>query len=351
MYNANNYRVYSNQTRQSIPVQNYRTTTGTPQNVDPYAPRRILVAADKRPSNQPPKYNMRGETNDNKNGSKPSNTPPKDCEATISATFSSNSLSTTVTSSKDLSNVVLNFCENKTQKFDNLNVGKTSTFSGTGSYSGKCIVSITVKSGCTTKTIQNPKGGECCGGTPPNHCTQGVPNCNGTCGDQYYIDCLGNCVHRDDPPLAELDCAGVCTLIGEMPKNVRDCAGQCFPSDEQPPHIKDCAGNCAPANEPPAYVLDCANTCFPSDEAPPHLIDCMGNCFSVQDGPEHIRGCDGVCDSDAYIGCNGECIVEECVWDGAPVAHAPNNKKKVPVRTARPMVQTKPKLRFAPKNL
>ena len=51
-----------------------------------------------------------------------------------------------IVSTKDLSNVVLKFSDGRTQKFDGLS-GYTGTFQGTGSNSGKRIVTVWVKSG------------------------------------------------------------------------------------------------------------------------------------------------------------------------------------------------------------
>ena len=52
-----------------------------------------------------------------------------------------------VTSSKDLSNVVLLFADGTTQKFDNLS-GYTATFQGTGQHDGKEVHGVWIKSGC-----------------------------------------------------------------------------------------------------------------------------------------------------------------------------------------------------------
>jgi hypothetical protein len=62
----------------------------------------------------------------------------------IDVTFKGTSI--TAVSTKDLSNVVLKFSNNSTYKFDGL-TGKTGTFAGTGSNSGKRIVTAWVKSG------------------------------------------------------------------------------------------------------------------------------------------------------------------------------------------------------------
>ncbi|MBI2191146.1 MAG: hypothetical protein HYU36_04100 [Planctomycetes bacterium] len=65
-------------------------------------------------------------------------------DAKITCSFTSTSVS--VTSTKDLSNVVLEFSDGSRQKFDGL-TGTMGTFSGTGSFSGKRIVGCWVKSG------------------------------------------------------------------------------------------------------------------------------------------------------------------------------------------------------------
>jgi hypothetical protein len=69
------------------------------------------------------------------------------CLATVSATFSSDNKSVTATSSKNLSNVVLKYCDGTHQKFDGL-TGFTGTFSGTGDNTGKSIEGVWIKSGC-----------------------------------------------------------------------------------------------------------------------------------------------------------------------------------------------------------
>lgn len=62
----------------------------------------------------------------------------------IDVTFKGTSI--TATSTKDLSNVVLKFTNGSTQKFDGLS-GKSGTFTGTGSNTGKRIATAWVKSG------------------------------------------------------------------------------------------------------------------------------------------------------------------------------------------------------------
>lgn len=70
------------------------------------------------------------------------------CRPHIDVTFHGNGTSVYVVSTKDLSNVVLEFTDGTHYKFDNLSQGKTGTFAGTGSNTGKQIAGVWVKSGC-----------------------------------------------------------------------------------------------------------------------------------------------------------------------------------------------------------
>lgn len=94
--------------------------------------------------------NGTGTTNPNDNTENNASVP-QNCMPTVTATFTSDHQGVTTTSTKDLSNVVLKFHDNSTQKFDNL-TGNTRTFSGTGSNAGKCIVGVWVKSGCNSSS-------------------------------------------------------------------------------------------------------------------------------------------------------------------------------------------------------
>ena len=58
-----------------------------------------------------------------------------------------NGLSVTAYSAQDLSNVVLQFEDGSEQKFDELEIGPSGTFSGDGDYAGKTIIACWVKSG------------------------------------------------------------------------------------------------------------------------------------------------------------------------------------------------------------
>ncbi len=72
---------------------------------------------------------------------------PVNCMPSVGAVFAPNFKSVVVSSTKDLSNVVLKFQDNSTQKFDNLN-GLSGTFQPSGANAEKCIIGVWIKSGC-----------------------------------------------------------------------------------------------------------------------------------------------------------------------------------------------------------
>lgn len=74
---------------------------------------------------------------------------PINCMPTVGAVFASNFKSVVVSSTKDLSNVVLKFHDNTTQKFDNLS-GLSGTFQANAANAEKCITGVWVKSGCNS---------------------------------------------------------------------------------------------------------------------------------------------------------------------------------------------------------
>jgi Flp pilus assembly protein TadG len=86
-------------------------------------------------------------------------------------------LSVYVTSTKDLSNVVLKFNDGTVQKFDDLS-GYTGTFEGTGEHAGKEIIGVWIKSGCNSsdegpgygELLFNPGDGSTVQGTPGQGC-------------------------------------------------------------------------------------------------------------------------------------------------------------------------------------
>jgi hypothetical protein len=75
----------------------------------------------------------------------------------------------TANSTKDLSNVVLLFCDGTTQKYEGLS-GTVGTFQGTESSAGKCIVGIWIKSGCNQSDDGPGYGEYVANGSVPADC-------------------------------------------------------------------------------------------------------------------------------------------------------------------------------------
>lgn len=109
-------------------------------------------------SNDGPNYGEWFANTQNMSNCTNTTTTGDDCKPTVSAVFSADNKSVSVTSTKDLSNVVLKYYDGQEQKFDGLS-GKTGTFSGTGANAGKCIVGVWIKSGCNTSN-DGPNYGE-----------------------------------------------------------------------------------------------------------------------------------------------------------------------------------------------
>lgn len=82
----------------------------------------------------------------------------EDCKPSVQATFGSDMKSVTVTSTKDLINVVLKYYDGQEQKFDNLS-GKSRTLVGSGINKAKCIVGVWIRSGCN-QSNDGPEYGE-----------------------------------------------------------------------------------------------------------------------------------------------------------------------------------------------
>jgi hypothetical protein len=97
------------------------------------------------------------------------------CLPTVSATFSADDLSVTTNSSKDLSNVVLEFCDGLRQKYDGLS-GKSKTFTGTDSNAGKLIKGVWIKSGCNSSG-DGPGFGEYVANPDEFACNPVPPSC------------------------------------------------------------------------------------------------------------------------------------------------------------------------------
>jgi large repetitive protein len=101
------------------------------------------------------------------------------CLPVVGAVFSNNNRSVTASSTKDLSNVVLRFHDNTTQKFEGLS-GLSSTFQGTGANQDKCIVGVWIKSGCN-KSNDGPGFGE----WVPNNLFNGTCITSTSCGVNF----------------------------------------------------------------------------------------------------------------------------------------------------------------------
>lgn len=105
---------------------------------------------------------------------KGNNNSNSNCLPVVSASFSSNGLTVTANSTKNLSNVVLQYCDGAHQKFDNLS-GFSQNFSGTGSNLDKKIQGVWIKSGCNQSGdgpgygtyVANPDANVCSVTPPP----------------------------------------------------------------------------------------------------------------------------------------------------------------------------------------
>lgn len=140
------------------------------------------------------------------------------CSANVSATFSCDSVS--VTSSKDISHIILEFCDGSLKKFDNLN-GYTKNFTVEGGIKG-----VYVKSGCTYEYLLNPYGCSC------------IEDCLGIPNGSAVVDDCGVC---DGHNLAKDDC-GVC--FGDGSSCIMDICyapfnSQGFPEKARVINIKD----------------------------------------------------------------------------------------------------------------
>jgi len=99
----------------------------------------------------------------------------------------------------DLSNVVLQFSDGTTQKFEGL-IGLSQTFSGTGANAGKCITGIWIKSGCNQsgdgpgygEWVENIAYNGSCESTPCNPPTITVMSNNNVTNPSYTIQAIVN---------------------------------------------------------------------------------------------------------------------------------------------------------------
>jgi hypothetical protein len=97
------------------------------------------------------------------------------CFPTVSASFSTNGLSVTAFSSKDLSNVVLHYCDGARQKINGLS-GYEGTYSGSGENTGKIIQGVWIKSGCNNSG-DGPGYGQYVANPDENVCNPIPPGC------------------------------------------------------------------------------------------------------------------------------------------------------------------------------
>lgn len=123
--------------------------------------------------------------------------PEPNCWPEVSASFSGNHQSVTANSTKDLSNVVLQFSDGTTQKFEGLS-GLTGTFSGTGQHAGKCITGVWIKSGCNQSAdgpgygefVQNNAYDGSCEAQPCETPTISITSANAVTQVQYNFQAL-----------------------------------------------------------------------------------------------------------------------------------------------------------------
>ncbi|NDC37032.1 MAG: hypothetical protein EBZ48_03150 [Proteobacteria bacterium] len=216
-----------------------------------------------------------------------------DCLPTIQVTFSPDGLSVYVVSNKDLSNVVLKFCDGSPDyKFDGLS-GLTGTFS----YLSKELAGVWVKSGCN-QSGDGPGYGEffgrSCGGGDPDPTPTPTPTATATpTPDPKVTICHippGNPANAQTiqvspdavaAHLAHGDILGPCPV---------DCVGAPFGNA-----VIDQCGVCGGDN---STCKDCAGV--PNGGA---VVDACGVCGGTATDPESCDPCDGVIDQCGV--CNG----------------------------------------------
>ena len=111
------------------------------------------------------------------------------CMPVVSATFSCDCMSVTMSSTKDLSNVVLNLEGGSHQKFDNLS-GLTGTFRATGSKADLKIGGVWIKSGCNQSGAGPGYGEYVANSNFPDDC-----ECQGQSGS-WTPSALGSYMYR-----------------------------------------------------------------------------------------------------------------------------------------------------------
>jgi len=107
-----------------------------------------------------------GKNNGNNNNG--GNNGGGNCLPVVSANFSADGKTVTAISTKDLSNVVLKYCDGVHQKFEGLS-GFSANFSGTGLNTNKIIEGVWIKSGCNNSG-DGPGYGTFVANATPNVC-------------------------------------------------------------------------------------------------------------------------------------------------------------------------------------
>jgi len=121
------------------------------------------------------------------------------CLSVVTAQFMGKHQRTFVSSDMDLTNVVLQFSDGTTQKFDGLS-GMTGAFAGTGAHVGKCITGIWVLSGCNEsgdgpdygEWIPNSSYDGSCETTPCTPPTMSIMSGNSVTNANYNLQVVVN---------------------------------------------------------------------------------------------------------------------------------------------------------------
>ena len=212
------------------------------------------------------------------------------CEATITIGFNSTGQTTTVSSTKDISNVVLSFCNGSSDyKFDNQS-GLVKTYS----YQNKQISKVIAKSGCSTKTVTR----QCL-----------VEDCLGVPGGTAKVDVCGICNggNRDK------GCDGVC-----FSHKVNDSCGVCNGSGPG-----ECGCDLSVEKDECLICGGNGSSCAGCDGIPNSgkVVDDCGVCG----GNNASKGCDGVCFSNKVVDKCGVCGGDGTSCDKVTVCYVPFN--------------------------
>lgn len=261
------------------------------------------------------------------------------CKASFKASFTSTGVSVAVSSTKDLSHVILNFCDGTSKKFDNLNIGKVGYFS----YNNKTIASVKAKAGCSEEYFFRSCSTPTPTATPtatatnthiPTPTTTAVPSATptvtftptptATVSSTATPECTPTATPTNTPTL--VDCMGIpgghatvdsCGICGGDNSTCKDCLGvvngtamidQCGVCDGDGTSCLGCDGVpnsgkipdlCGICGGDSSSCVDCKGV--PNGTADIDLCGvCAGqnntclDCLGVPNGPNKIDAC-GVC--------------------------------------------------------